>query len=95
VKLGIKEKGKEEGCMERNVHIGNKWWKIMTMYSKEVKTTRRPVENAIKENWEECVLMGGDFNGTIGERGTRNWEEESGMGKENPKTRWKMQRGRD
>jgi hypothetical protein len=56
VKLGIKEKrqekGKEEGCMERNVHIGNKWWKIMTMYSKDVKTTRRPVENAMKENRE-------------------------------------------
>jgi hypothetical protein len=29
VKLGIKEKrqekGEEEGCMERKVHIGNKW----------------------------------------------------------------------
>jgi hypothetical protein len=45
VKLGIKEKrqekGEEEGCMERKVHIGNNWWKIMTIYSKEMKTTRR------------------------------------------------------
>jgi hypothetical protein len=35
VKLGIKEKqqekGEEEGCMERKVHIGNKWWKITTI----------------------------------------------------------------
>jgi hypothetical protein len=35
VKLGIKEKrqekGEEEGCMERKVHIGNKWWKIRTI----------------------------------------------------------------
>jgi hypothetical protein len=35
VKLRIKEKrqekGEEEGCMERKVHIGNKWWKIMTI----------------------------------------------------------------
>jgi hypothetical protein len=41
VKLGIKEKrkekGEEEGCTERKVHIGNKWWKIMTN-SKEMKT---------------------------------------------------------
>jgi hypothetical protein len=32
VKLGIKEKREvkveEEECMERKVHIGNKWWKI-------------------------------------------------------------------
>jgi hypothetical protein len=25
VKLGTKEKGEKEGCMERKVHIGNKW----------------------------------------------------------------------
>jgi hypothetical protein len=35
VKLGIKEKQQEkeeeEGCMERKVHIGNKWWKITTL----------------------------------------------------------------
>jgi hypothetical protein len=45
VKLGIKEKreekGEEEGCMERKVHVGNKWWKIMTIYSKEMKTTKK------------------------------------------------------
>jgi hypothetical protein len=49
-----------------------KWWKIMTRYSKEIKTTRRGVEDAIKENREECVLMGGCSNGRIGERGTGN-----------------------
>jgi hypothetical protein len=34
VKLRIKEKRPEkgeEGCMERKVHIDNKWWKIMTI----------------------------------------------------------------
>jgi hypothetical protein len=47
VKLGIKEKRQEkgeEGCMERNIQIGNKWWKLMTKYSKEMKTRRRGVE---------------------------------------------------
>jgi hypothetical protein len=67
--------------MERKVHIGNKWWKIMTIYSKEMKTTRRRVEDAMKENREDCILLGGDFNGRMGERGERNWEE---------KTRWKL-----
>jgi hypothetical protein len=28
-KKGRQEKGEEEGCMERKVHTGNKWWKKM------------------------------------------------------------------
>jgi hypothetical protein len=34
--------------MERKVRIGSKWWKIMTIYSKEMKTSRRRVEDAMK-----------------------------------------------
>jgi hypothetical protein len=88
VKLGVKEKRQEKGekgRMERKVHRGNKWWKIMTIYSKEVKTTRGRIENGMKENKEECMLMGGDFNGRIGERGARNWEEKRGDGKRKSK----------
>jgi hypothetical protein len=44
----------------------------MTIYSKEMKITRRRVENAMKENREDRILLGGDFNGRIGERGARN-----------------------
>jgi hypothetical protein len=58
-----------------------------------MKITRRRVEDAMKENSEDCILLGGKFNGRIGERGARNWKEDRGMGKENSKTRWKMQRG--
>jgi hypothetical protein len=80
VKLGIKEKRQEkeeeEGCMERKVHVSNKSWKIMTVYSKEVKTTRRRVQDAMKENRKECMFMEGDINGRIGKRGVRSWEEE-------------------
>jgi hypothetical protein len=54
------ENGEEEGCMEIKVHIGNKWWKIMKICSKEVKTTRRRVEDPMKENREECMLMRGE-----------------------------------
>jgi hypothetical protein len=54
-----------------------------------MKTTRKRVEDAMKENREECRHMRG--NGRIGERGGRNWEEERRMEK-NPKTRWRMHR---
>jgi hypothetical protein len=43
-----------------------------------MKTTRRGVEDTIKENTEECMLIGGDFSGKIRERGARNWEEQKG-----------------
>jgi hypothetical protein len=86
MKLGIKEKGEEEGGMEKNVQIGNEWWTIMTIYSKEMKTTIIiGVEDAMKENREDCMLFGGDFNGRIGERGARNWEEVREDGKRKSK----------
>jgi hypothetical protein len=84
VKLGIKEKrqkkGEEEECIERKVDIGNKWWEIMTIYSKEMKTTRRRVEDAMKENREKEEQE-------IEKRIGRTWNEDL-------KTRWRMQRGR-
>jgi hypothetical protein len=43
----------------------------MTIYSKEMKTTRTGVEDTITENREKCMLMGRDFNGRIEERGAR------------------------
>jgi hypothetical protein len=61
VKLGIKEKrqekGEEEGCMERKVHIGSKWCRIMTIYSKEMKTTRRRVEDANIRKQERSYIL--------------------------------------
>jgi hypothetical protein len=47
----------------------------MTIYSKEMKITRRRVEDAMKENREDRILLEEDFNGRIGERGARNWEK--------------------
>ncbi|KAJ3622094.1 hypothetical protein MTP99_002623 [Tenebrio molitor] len=75
IKEKRQEKGEQKGCMERKIHIGNKWWKLMTIqYSKEKKTT----EDAIKQNREDRILLGGDFNGAIGEKRARNWEEQRG-----------------
>jgi hypothetical protein len=44
----------------------------MTIFSKEMKLTRRRVEDAMEENRENCIFLGGDFNGRIGERRARN-----------------------
>jgi hypothetical protein len=71
-----------------------KWWKIRTIYSKEMKTTRRRVEDAMKENREECMLMGRDFNGRIGESGAINWEEERGDGKRKSKDKVENEEGK-
>jgi hypothetical protein len=65
----------------KKLYVGNEWWKIITVYSKEMRTTTRRVENTVKKDREECMLVGGDFNGRIGERGARNWEEEKGDGR--------------
>jgi hypothetical protein len=59
--------------------------KIITIYSKEMKTTRKRIEDAMKENRDDRILFGGDFNGRIGERGARNWEEERDDGKRKSK----------
>jgi hypothetical protein len=64
----------------------------MTMNSKEMKTTRRRVEDAMKENRKDCILLGGDFNGRIGER---EIGKRGGMGKENPKTRCKREQTKE
>jgi hypothetical protein len=37
-----------------------------------MKTTRRRVEDAMKENREDRILLGRDFNRRIGERVARN-----------------------
>jgi hypothetical protein len=72
--------------MEKIIQISNEWWTIMIMYSKEMKTTIIiGVEEAMKENREECMLFGRDFNGRIGERGARNWEEVREDGKRKSK----------
>jgi hypothetical protein len=63
----------------------------MTIYSKEMNTRRRRVEDAMKENREDRIFLGRDSNGRIGERGARNWEAEKGDG--NRKSKDKVENG--
>jgi hypothetical protein len=48
----------------------------------------------LKENREDCILLGGDFNGRIGDRGARNYEEERGKGKRKTKDREEIAEGK-
>jgi hypothetical protein len=82
VKLGIKEKRQEKGD-------------VQIIYSKEMKITRRRVKDAMKENSEDCILLGGSSMGEYEKEEQEIGKRIGRMGKENPKTRWKMQRGRD
>ncbi|KAJ3631672.1 hypothetical protein MTP99_012788 [Tenebrio molitor] len=59
-----------------------------------MRTTRRPVEDAMKENREDLILLGGDLKSRIGERKTRNWEEETGDGKRKSKDKVKNAEGK-
>jgi hypothetical protein len=59
-----------------------------------MRITRRRGENTMKKDREECLLAGGDFNGRIGERGARNWEEEKGDGKRKTKNKVKNAEGK-
>jgi hypothetical protein len=74
--------------MEGKVHIGNKWWKILTIYSKEMKTSRRRVENDERKQARLYTLGRGLQRENRRKRSKK-------LGKENLKTGWKMQRGRD
>jgi hypothetical protein len=81
VKLGIKEKrrrmyGKKRTYRQRMVENND---------NKEMKRTIRGVENTIKENREDCMLLGRDFNRRTGEREGRNWEQERRDGKRKSK----------
>jgi hypothetical protein len=61
---------------------------VKNKYSKEMKKTRRRVENTMKENKEDCILLGGDLNERIRERGARSVENAE------KKNGWKKMDGR-
>jgi hypothetical protein len=59
-----------------------------------MRTTTRRVENTMKKDREECMLVEGDVNERIEERGARNWEEEKGDGKIKTKDKMENEEGK-
>ena len=68
---------KIEGMQERKVKIKGKWYRIVTIYNgKAMKRTRKEIEKYIKEEEEENLIIGGDWNTRIGRRGSGYHEGE-------------------
>lgn len=68
---GEESKIKETGMLERKIIIGEGKWRIITVYSGGIKETRKSIETAIKLTEEERLIIGGDFNARMGEKGKR------------------------
>lgn len=81
VRKEIKEKAEKKpdttNVMGRTLRIGQKTWKIVSIYSTGMKNLRKELEQKIDEIGEERVLIGGDFNARIGERGSTVQELEN------------------
>lgn len=73
-----------EKAMEINVKLGESKWKIITLYSQNMKEIVKMLKREIKEGKEEYLLIGGDYNARIGRRTNRVKKEKR---QENQKTR--------
>lgn len=65
VKWNITEIEVEEkfrSLQERRVIIQGKIWRIITVYSKDMKKTRSNIEEMVEATEEERLIIGGDFN---------------------------------
>ena len=72
----------EEGIQERRLIIRKEEWRILTVYSKDMESTRKTLEKIVTETESRKVIIGGDWNARIGEEGTIIWRE---MEKEKPR----------
>jgi hypothetical protein len=54
-----------------------KKWRIVTIYSRSMKETKRIIEERVKEQEEGTLVIGGDFNARIGGKGRRMEEEKA------------------
>jgi hypothetical protein len=82
VKKGLEEENgteakEERGFMERTVKRKQRKWRIVTIYSRSMKETKRIIEERVKEQEEGTSVIGGDFNARIGGKGRRIEEEQA------------------
>lgn len=64
---------------ECTVELGGKIWKIYTVYNKGGSKERlQEIENAVADEKEDLMIIGGDFNARIGEKGDIGWVDVEG-----------------
>jgi hypothetical protein len=66
VKKGLEEENgseakEERGFMERTVKRKQRKWRIVTIYSRSMKETKRIIEERVKEQEEGTLVIGGGF----------------------------------
>ncbi len=85
-----------EGIQERRIKIGDNSWRIMTVYSQNVKKTSRDLDEINYEIDEKyCLVVGGDFNARIGNKGAEwEWDKEKDEGKSKSKDRTENKEGK-
>lgn len=64
----IKTKGISKGAMETSFVYDKKKWRIVTLYSQDIKEALDIIKE-IKEEVEEYLMIGGDFNARTGNEG--------------------------
>lgn len=79
---GVNKKIKEtevreeiKDLQEKRIMIEGKVWKILTVYSREMKKTRESIERLIDKGKEKKLIIGGDFNARTGTEGSFSSEE--------------------
>lgn len=70
------ERTEKDWLMESRIIIGKEKWRIIAVYNNRGSVERtREIEKEVEEGEEENIVIGGDFNARIGEKGELGWSE--------------------
>ncbi|KAJ3657552.1 hypothetical protein Zmor_009345 [Zophobas morio] len=68
----------KNGLMKKVIQLDNNQWEIITVSSKKMDETKMNTEKETKEKGDEKILIGGDFNARLDDKGTRIIDKENG-----------------
>ncbi|XP_046737548.1 golgin subfamily A member 6-like protein 22 [Diprion similis] len=101
VKYGLEEDGiilRGEGIQEVRIRREDEIWRVITFYNRGgAKEKLKELEETVgEEREEENLIIGGDFNARIGERGGRdNFEDPTETGKRRAKDKKENKEGKE
>ncbi|KAJ3640987.1 hypothetical protein Zmor_027518 [Zophobas morio] len=77
-KKQFKETNNKNALMKKVIQLVNNRWEIITVYGKKMEETKINIQKETKEKGDEKILIGGDFNARLGDKGTRIIDNEKG-----------------